>query len=38
LPAAERLTFLGRQGLSSALLPDRSAGTQTEIEVVEDLG
>src|SRR2546422_7745224 len=38
LPAAERLAFLGGQRLAPALLPDRAARPETEIEVVEDLG
>ena len=38
LPAAERLLLLGRQRLAAALLAQRAAGTQTEVEVVEDLG
>src|SRR5436190_3804789 len=38
LPAAERLALLLRQRLASALLSDRAAGSQAEIEVVEDLG
>ena len=38
LPAAERLALLTREGLASALLPDRAARPETEIEVVEDLG
>src|SRR6266516_3359313 len=38
LPATERLSLLRRQRLSAPLLPDRAAGSQTEIEIVEDLG
>src|SRR5581483_614229 len=37
LPAAERLVLLGRQLLAAALLAQRTAGAQTEVEVVEDL-
>ena len=38
LPAAEDLLLLGGQGLAATLLPQRSAGPQAEVEVVEDLG
>ena len=38
LPAAEGLALFTREGLASALLPDRAARPETEIEVVEDLG
>ena len=37
LPPAEGLALLGRQGLSSPLLSDRSACAQSEVEIVEDL-
>src|SRR6266516_7207509 len=35
LPAAERLLLLGRQRFSTALLPQRSARPQSEVELVE---
>src|SRR5207248_7997762 len=38
LPAPERFALLLRQRLAATLLSDRAAGSQTEIEVVEDLG
>ena len=38
LPAPERLLLLGRQRLAAALLAQRAAGAQAEVEVVEDLG
>src|SRR3954466_628815 len=38
LPAAERLRLLGRQRLAAALLAERAAGAEAEVEVVEDLG
>ena len=38
LPAAEHLLLLGRQRLPTPLLPHRAAGSQPEVEVVEDLG
>ena len=38
LPAAERLFLFHRQRLAAALLAQRSACPQTEVEVVEDLG
>src|SRR6266508_2211605 len=38
LPAAERVLLLGRERLSAALLAQRAAGAQAEVEVVEDLG
>src|SRR6266540_1612152 len=38
LPAAERLLFLGRQRLAAALLAQRAAGAQAEVEVLDDLG
>src|SRR5207302_2447481 len=37
LPAAERLLLLARQRLAAALLAERAACAQTEIEVVEYL-
>ena len=37
VPAAERLLLLGRQRLAAALLAQRAAGPQPEVEVVEDL-
>src|SRR6185312_9858921 len=37
LPAPERLLLVGRQRLAAALLPQRTTGAQTEIQVVEDL-
>ena len=38
VPAAEHLLLLGRERLAAALLPQRAAGPQPEVEVVEDLG
>jgi len=38
LPASERLALFRRQRLASALLADRAARSETEIEVVENLG
>src|SRR5206468_1755738 len=38
LPAAERLALFLRERLAAALLPDRAAGSQAQVEVVEDLG
>ena len=38
LPVADRLLLLGRQRLAAALLAQRAAGPQPEVEVVEDLG
>src|SRR5581483_3802803 len=37
LPAPEGVAFLCRQRLAAALLPQGAAGTQAEVEVVEDL-
>src|SRR5581483_907640 len=37
LPASERFVLLGRQLLAAPLLAQRAAGTQPEVEVVEDL-
>jgi hypothetical protein len=37
LPAPERLLFLGRQRLSAPLLAQRAPGSESEVEVVEDL-
>ena len=37
-PATERLLLLGGERLASALLPQRAACPQPEVEVVEDLG
>src|SRR5581483_11113273 len=37
LPPTEGLPFLGRQGLAAALLPQRAARSQPEVQVVEDL-
>jgi hypothetical protein len=38
LPAAEHLLLLGREGLAAPLLAQRPARSQSEVEVVEDLG
>src|SRR5207302_1090831 len=38
LPATERLALLRRQRLPTAVLSDRDAGAQSEVEIVEDLG
>jgi hypothetical protein len=38
LPAPERLALLGRERFAAALLSDRAAGPETEVEVVENLG
>src|SRR5438093_8066677 len=38
LPATERLALFRRQRFASALLPDRAARPETEVEVVENLG
>src|SRR5437588_5833697 len=38
LPATERLALLRRQRLPTALLSDRAAGAQSEVEIVEDPG
>ena len=38
LPAAERLLLLGRERLAAALLAQRAARAEAEIEVVEDFG
>src|SRR6266568_4519286 len=38
LPAAENLLLLGGERLTAALLAERAAGPQAEVEVVEDLG
>ena len=37
-PAPDRLLLFRAQGLAAPLLPYGAAGTQTEIDVVEDLG
>ena len=37
LPAAERFALFRRESLASALFPDRAAGPETEVQVVEDL-
>ena len=38
LPAREGRFFLGRERLAAPALPDRAAGAQTEVEIVEELG
>src|SRR5438132_4197195 len=38
LPAADRLLLLGRERLAAALLAQRPARPQTQVEVIEDLG
>lgn len=38
LPASDRLLLLRREGLAATLLPHGSARSQTEIDVVEQLG
>ena len=37
LPAAERLGLLGREQLAAALLAQRAAGADAEVQIVEDL-
>ena len=37
LPAADRLLFLGREGLATPLLPSRPTGPKPEVDVVEQL-